>query len=339
MGFKERCVPDTQPASGYTVPFSGRATARDIFYCFRLLLGRYPHPEEWRGHAMRAGEDLNGVVTSFANSLECAQRGFVRSSVRTGDPAISPIMSELEGFVLFSDPEDASVGRAVRAGSYEPEICLQFRRLLSPGMCVLDIGANIGFFAMLSACLVGPSGHVVAVEPNPRNIRLLESSRRMNGFSNMTVLQVAAGRANGLLALNTSYSNGTTASLPSDVAEILGAETVPSIRLDALLLEVGKVDLIKIDVEGAEYPALQGCENVIRRHRPTIISEFSPGLMPGIAGIDGPGYLCWLVGLGYSLSVICPDGTLLEASTDILRVMAAYEASRTDHIDIVATRE
>ena len=181
---------------------------RTVLPRLSLLLGRHPHPEEWRGHAMRAGDDLNGVVSSFAGSLECAQRGLVRGSLHTDTSPGAPILTALEGFVLFSDPDDASVGSAVRAGSYEPEICTQFRRLLSPGMCVLDIGANIGFFAMLSAGLVGASGHVVAVEPNPRNVRLLESSRRKNGFTNMTVLQIAAGRANGLLALNTSYQTG-----------------------------------------------------------------------------------------------------------------------------------
>jgi FkbM family methyltransferase len=328
---------DSQPANGYTVPFLGRATTRDIFYCFRLLLGRHPHPEEWRGHAMRAGEDLNGVVRSFAGSLECARRGLVRRSLHAGDAPGTPILSSLEGFMLFTDPDDASVGSAVRAGSYEPEICTQFRRLLSPGMCVLDVGANIGFFAMLSARLVGPGGHVVAVEPNPRNVRLLESSRRQNGFVNMTILQVAAGRDNGLLTLNTSYSNGTTASLPSEIAAVLAAETVPSLRLDAVLSEMKTLDLIKIDVEGAEYPALRGCEATIRRHRPQIISEFSPGLMPGIAGIDGPGYLRWLIGLDYSLSVICPDGALLTALADTGVVMAAYEARQSDHIDILAS--
>ena len=330
---------DGPVADGYTVPFFPRATTRDIFYCFRLLLGRHPHPEEWRGHAMRAGEELNGVVSSFAGSLECARRGVLVRGPQVGPQQGGPVVTEIEGFMLFSDADDASVGSAVRAGSYEPEICALFRNLLRPGMNVVDIGANIGFFAMLSASLVGPGGHVVAVEPNPRNARLLESSRRRNGFDNMTVLQVAAGRDNGLLVLNTSYSNGTTSPLPQDVVAMLATETVPSIRLDALLPQGRKIDLIKIDVEGAEYPALQGCEAAIRHHCPHIISEFSPGLMPGIAGIDGRGYLDWLIGLGYGLSVICPDGKLLAAGLDVAAVMAAYEARRADHIDILARPE
>ena len=318
-------------ANGHTVPFTARATPKDIFYCFRLLLGRHPHPEEWRGHAMRAGEDLQGLVTSFTGSLEYARRGMVTEM--TGAP---PVLTDIEGFRIYSAADDASVGGSVRNGLYEPEVCAQFRRVLRPGMGVLDLGANIGFFALLASSLVGPKGHVVAIEPNARNVRLLEASRRANGFGQLCILQVAAGRSHGLLVLNTSYSNGTTAGLPDDVAGVLAAETVPALRIDSLLPAGRRIDLIKIDVEGAEYPALLGCECAIRAHRPVIISEFSPGLMPGISGIDGPGYLGWLIGLGYELSVLRPDGGLDRAGTDSNAVMQAYAARGTDHIDIVA---
>ncbi len=312
------------------VPFSGRATARDIFYCFRLLLGRHPNPEEWRGHAMRTGEDLQAVVTSFTGSLEFA-RGRLSRPAQAG-----ALLTEIEGFLIYSDADDALVGRAVRDGVYEPEICALFHRHVRPSMNVLDIGANIGFFALLSATLVGPAGHVTAVEPNPRNARLLEASRRRNDFANISVLQLAAGSEHGLLVLHTSFSNGTTASLPDDPDAVLAAETVPAVRLDALLPQGRPIGLIKIDVEGAEYAALRGCEATIRRDRPVIISEFSPGLMPGISGVDGTDYLGWLIGLGYALSVVCPDGTLLPAGQDIGPVMRAYETRQTDHIDIFA---
>jgi hypothetical protein len=67
-----------------------------------------------------------------------------------------------------------------------------------------------------------------------------------------------------------------------------------------------------------------------------ILTEFSPTLMPGISGIDGPGYLAWLIGLGYRLSVVERDGGLLAAGTDANIVMRAYEARGVDHIDILA---
>jgi FkbM family methyltransferase len=323
-----------EPPSGWTVAFSNRATAKDIFYCFRLLLGRYPHPEEWRGHAMRAGEDLKGVVTSFAGSLECAQQALFRPA----DPS-PPFAADFGGLRIYTALDDAAIGQAVRSGSYEPEIVGLFRQILRPGMGVLDLGANIGFFSLLASHLVGPGGAVFAVEPNRLNVRLLEASRRANGFSQLTIYQMAAAATNGLLVLNTSYSNGTTSTLPTDIATLLTAETVPAFRMDALLPATTPIDLIKIDVEGAEYTAMLGCVDTIRRNSPVIISEFSPGLMPGISGIDGPGYLNWLIGLGYLISVIQPDGAVQCAGRDVDLVMRAYSARGSDHIDILARHE
>ena len=310
------------------VPFNARATVKDVFYCFRLLLGRYPNREEWRGHAARAGEALHGVVDSYLDSRECALRFPPR--LQSGEV----LLTEYPDFRIYSDADDASVGALVRGGAYEAEVSALFRKILAPGMSVLDLGANIGFFSLQSAALVGPAGAVFAVEPNARNTRLLEASRRENGFGNITVLQVAAGSAHGLLVLNTSYSNGTTGALPDGAAAVLGSDTVPAIRIDALLPPDRRIDLIKIDVEGAEYTALLGCEATIRRHRPVIISEFSPGLMPGISGVQGTDYLAWLGGLGYTLSVISPGGTYDADSAEIMR---AHAASGSDHIDILAT--
>ena len=319
-----------EPVSSRDVPFMPTATAKDIYYCFRLLLGRYPHPEEWPGHTMRIGEDLHGVVRGFASSLEFARRSIAPQA------ASAAALSTIEGFQIYSDDDDALVGQAVRHGVYEPEVCALFRRILRPGMNVLDLGANIGFFSLLAASLVGPSGHVQAVEPNPVNVRLLEASRRANAFDQLSVLQVAASSEHGLLVLHTSYSNGTTAGLPDDVAAVLNAHTVPALRLDDVLPAARPISLVKIDVEGAEYLALRGCEAMLRRDRPPIVSEFSPGLLSGISGIEGEDYLRWLAGLGYSLSVLRPDGTLDHAGADTALVMRLYEARGSDHIDILA---
>ncbi len=319
-----------QPVSSRDVLFVPTATAKDIYYCFRLLLGRYPNPEEWRGHTMRVGEDLRGVVRGFASSLEFS-RGSLAEEAEPG-----AVLSTIEGFGIYSAIDDALVGEPVRQGRYEPEVCALFRRLLRPGMNVLDLGANIGFFTLLAASLVGPSGHVQAVEPNPANARLLEASRRANSFGQVSILQVAAGREHGLLVLHTAYSNGTTAGLPDSVAAVLNAQTVPALRLDDVLPASRPINLVKIDVEGAEYLALCGCEAMLRRDRPPIISEFSPGLIPGISGVEGEAYLRWLIGLGYTISVLRPDGTLDQAGVDTARVMRLYEARRSDHIDILA---
>ncbi len=314
----------------WTLAYEPVATEQDIRACFRLLLGRNPNREEWRGHRMRAGESLPGVVASYLGSLEFSRRGLLRQD-HMGETALA----DLGSFRILTATGDAAVGRHVRENAYEPDVTAVFRRLLAPGMGVVDLGANIGYFTMLSASLVGPDGYVLAVEPNPGNVRLLEASRRLNGFEHVTVCQVAAAPAPGLLALNASHSNGTTSGLPADIEAMLAATLVPCVRPDTLMPPDRRIDLVKADVEGAEYGALLGCSETVARHRPVIVSEFSPSLMPGISGISGRDYLGFLSGLGYVLGVIEPAGSVRPASEDA--VMAEYEARGTDHLDILAT--
>ena len=313
-------------------PWTASATEDDIFHCFRLLLGRRPHREEWPGHVMRAGESLESIVAGYLGSLEFANRGLLD---RRGPQAIRLV--GIEGCRIYVDASDPDVGRHVEANNYEQDVTAVFRRLLRPGMGVIDVGANIGYFTMLSATLVGAEGHVLAVEPNPRNLRLLEASRRLNGFAQVTVAQVAAGRETGLLVLHAAQSNGTTSMPPDGFDALLTAETVPSLRLDDLASSGRRIDLIKVDVEGAEYNALLGGRGIIARDRPSIISEFSPDLMPGISGIGGTDYLRWLVGLGYRIGVVQPDGSVSPPGQDPEPVMAEYQARGQDHLDILAT--
>jgi len=329
---KRRPPPATRaPTQPWAVPYDPAASEEDIFRCFRLLLGRSPNREEWRGHSARAGEDLAAVVASYLNSLEFAQRGLLHQ-----DHLGTIELADLGEFRIYTAAGDAAVGRHVRGGAYEPEVTAVFRRVLKPGMGVLDLGANIGYFTMLSAVLVGPGGWVVAVEPNPANVKLLEASRRANGFAQVTACQVAAGQGPGLLVLNTSHSNGTTSGLPDDANALLGAEIVPCVRADSLVPGGRRVDLIKADVEGAEYTALLGCSELIARWRPLIISEFAPGMIPGISGISGPDYLRFLVGQGYELRIIQLDGSLSPVASEDA-VMAEHEARGTDHLDLFAT--
>jgi FkbM family methyltransferase len=316
----------------WTAPYVSSTTQADILACFRLLLGRMPNPEEWRGHSMRVGEELPSVVASYLNSLE-----FFRRDLIGGKGSQDVILSQLSEFSIYSDASDAAVGKYVRNNNYELEISFVFRNTLKDGMRVVDIGANIGYFTLLSASLVGSHGQVLAIEPNPRNVRLLEASRRANGFSNVTVSQTAVGRETGLLVLNTSHSNGTTSGLPVEVAQLLRAETVPCVRLDSLVPAEAEVDFIKVDVEGAEYNALLGGLETIRRCRPIIVSEVSPAMMPGISGITGADYLLWLVGLGYDLAVIEADGSSSPKTRDSTVILGIYEARGTDHIDVLAT--
>ncbi|HZT08344.1 MAG TPA: FkbM family methyltransferase [Chloroflexota bacterium] len=316
----------------WSIPYDPHATLDDIFYCFRLLLGRSPHREEWRGHSGYEGAELEGVVSAYLLSLEFQQRGLLRR-----EPPQGIAVTEIEGFKILTAADDLAVSAQLRKGSYEPGVTSVFRRFVKPGMNVVDVGANIGYYTMLSASIVGPTGHVLAVEPNPQNVKLLEASRRVNGFDNVTAVQAAAGRATGLLILNSSYSNGTTSDLPPEFTDaFMAMETVPCLRLDALTAEKRPIRFIKIDVEGAEYNALLGCQSVIESDRPVIVTEFSPGSMPGISHIQGEEYLRWLTRLRYRLGVIEPEGSVGDFDRDIPGIMSVYDARASDHLDILA---
>jgi FkbM family methyltransferase len=298
-----------------------------------LLLGRNPNSEEWPGHSSRAGENLENVVSSYVTSQEFAARGLLKKTYQEKVELV-----HFPSFSVFASIDDLAVGNHVVIGrSYDPEIATALNRRVKPGMAVVDIGANIGYLTMLLGSLVAPAGLVVAIEPNPENIKLLEASRRVNRFDHVLVIQAAAGRQAGLLALNVSYSNGTTTELPTDLDAIFASRPVPCFALDDILPKDRRIDLVKIDAEGAELNALIGLSQTVDRHRPMIVSEFSPGILPGISHCSGPEYLRFLITKGYRIGVIEKDGTETGFGDDVDGVMGAYSRSGIDHIDIIAT--
>jgi hypothetical protein len=91
-----------------------------------------------------------------------------------------------------------------------------------------------------------------------------------------------------------------------------------------------------MDTEGAELNALIGLSATIDRDRPVIVSEFSPGMLPGISRCSGPEYLGFLIAKGYGIGVIEEDGSENRFGDDVDGVMGAYSRSGVDHIDIIA---
>ncbi len=311
--------------------FDPVASENDIFYCFRLILGRFPNREEWKGHSSFVGKDLAKVVAPYINSSEFANRKIL------APPTMDDIqLVKLDRFSMYLSPSDYAVGLTILTSkTYEPNVTRVLIHILKPGMTVLDVGANIGYFSLLMSTLVGKEGRCIAIEPNPHNIKLLLASKKLNGFTQLQILQAAAGDTWGILHLNTIYSNGVVSPVNGDINEIFQRETVLSLKIDDILPRDVRVDVIKIDVEGAEFNALSGVLRCIERDRPIIISEFMPGALQGISGITPEEYLNFIINHGYYLSVLEADH-VVPCQNDIEMVMKEYREKGEDHIDILA---
>jgi hypothetical protein len=118
--------------------------------------------------------------------------------------------------------------------------------------------------------------------------------------------------------------------------EICNRDIVLSITLDEVLRGLDRVDVLKIDIEGSEYKAIKGGEDLIRRHEPVIATEFLPDSLRLASGVSGEEYLSLLLDHDYSLSVITETGGLLECRRDPKRVLDYLGGRPGDHINLLA---
>ncbi len=316
----------------WEVDFPDTATESDILYCFRLLLGRRPGEREWPGHVWRVGESLTPLVSSYLNSQEFASRHLLNRQLGEWQ------LVELPHCKMYASAEDSLSGAIIiQTHEYEPHVGKIFREYLRPGMGVLDIGANIGYFSLLAASLVGPSGFVQSWEPSPTNVKALFASQVASKFDNIDVVQAAATDKTGLLKYFRASSNGNVADVADTLPEeILSAETVMGLRIDDLVTADAHIGFVKIDVEGHEFNAMSGARKTIERTRPVIASEFSPAALQNYSGVSGQEYLEFFARLGYDFFVITEAG--LEPGS-IGDVLLRYEQSGTDHIDVLLQPE
>lgn len=162
-------------------------------------------------------------------------------------------------------------------GFWEMWLTQYLARTLKPGMTVVDVGANYGYYTLLMGDAVGDGGHVIAVEPNPEAAALLAETLLLNGFTTRTSLvPQALGAAPGSALLFAPDGEPKNALLVGQ-ADLPGGRTqeVPVTTLDALALGGPRVDLVKIDAEGAEQAIVAGMQGVIARDRPRLVLEYN----------------------------------------------------------------
>jgi FkbM family methyltransferase len=149
--------------------------------------------------------------------------------------------------------------------------------LLEPGEVAIDGGANIGLFTLLAAARVGSGGRVIACEPSPATMALLRANVERNGFGWVRLREVALDDAPGRLAMHVfDPGSGFSSFAPADAARARQVE-VQVATLDEIAGEdIGRVAVVKLDVEGAELRALRGATRILERARPDFIVELEP---------------------------------------------------------------
>jgi len=222
----------------------------------------------------------------------------------------------MKSFLMYVDTRDTYITPPLMlSGVWEPVKTRFVMQKVKAGMKVVDIGANCGYYTILMAAAVGPTGHVYAFEPHPRNLELIERNLQVNGFDErVKVFPKAALDRKGSVELH-QISRNTGAHTLFIVDTEHGAH--PKLRVETVALDEvidDPLDFAKIDAEGSEPLILRGMKKLIARSpQLQILMEFNKSALSN-AGIQPEEFLRELKESGYSLSSITPQSTLIPAN-------------------------
>lgn len=288
--------------------------------------------------AMRAYTDRQRmiderIVDALRNvDSRYATQGSLVHDLLAGSEAVSAT-TDLGPFWL--DPEELLIRPYIELhGRWDPDLSALLRSELRPGMCVLDVGAHVGYITTLMARCVTETGRVVAVEADSYNAALLRANVFRNRVQNVVVMPVAAHRANGFLHLTSShYGRSTTVARSADEWDPSASSTVQAVRLDDFMDDVLRgrsLDLVKIDTEGADHLVVEGLRSTLQAHpRCVVVVEVFPGQERLAEGATPAGVLKGYRKMGYDLELIGEHGSTRSVSVDDL-----LGIGRNDH-DIV----
>src|SRR6266436_8020007 len=219
-------------------------------------------PISWR-RAIIGRPDKPSRVATLAHNL--------LNRVPPGESQVYVCQGALEGYRMSIDWNRF---RSFVYGTWEPEVLRAVTATVNPGMTVIDIGAHIGYYTLLFAKCVGPDGRVAAFEPLPVNFELLKKNIQLNELTYVQAFSQAVFSRNEEIILT----------VPDDLPHSGDASAyhggggkqfrVPAIALDTFCDSASlRPDILKLDVEGAEYDVLIGAERTIDRYRPKLLIE------------------------------------------------------------------
>ncbi len=213
-------------------------------------------------------------------------------------PRIVPDFVNVQGHKMYIDSKDSL--HFFFNSSIEDDETETIRKNIKKRDVVLDIGANIGYYTLIAARIVGEEGKVFAFEPDPGNFSLLKKNVEANGYKNVVLVQKAVSDRTEKIKLFLNEDSNVGHSI-YDAHDGKKSISVYAITLDDFLKDAEKVDFIKMDIEGAEGKAFAGMAGVLKRNkRLKIVTEFSPMLLRGI-GTDPKRYVELLQKSGFKV--------------------------------------
>jgi FkbM family methyltransferase len=219
---------------------------------------------------------LSHLMRWYGKMPPAMQSWFRHWIITPGKRLLSRGVIKQEGFVIAKRLDQSIPFKISREHVYEPQLSALFRQYLRPGDTFIDVGANIGYFTLLAASCVGPTGHVHSFEPNPETFQALQQNITLNHFQQVALNDVAVSNTAGPIQLwvGKEIDSGLV-SMRQTTNLLTHTITGQAITLDAYLTDhaVGKIRAMKLDIEGAEWLALQGGRRTLESdNKPEIIA-------------------------------------------------------------------
>jgi FkbM family methyltransferase len=201
----------------------------------------------------------------------------------------------------------------------EVESVERVRKVVKPGMTVVDIGAHIGYYTRLLADLVGPSGRVLAFEPNPENFSVLQKNMSLPRYRHVELFNYAVGEQESILPLYVSPGNSNH-SLIEGYTKAEGVIEVRCVDLDSFLQERGieQVGFVKSDTEGAEPLVLKGMRNTAARSSNLhLLMELNPTALR-CGHVEPEQFLESIRSMGFEIEMITSELSAKESDANML---------------------
>lgn len=213
------------------------------------------------------------------------------------------------------------------------------KKEIKKGNVVLDIGANIGYYTLIFAKLVGEEGRVYAFEPDPTNFALLKKNVEINGYKNVVLVQKAVSNKSGRIKLYLSKNNMGDHRIYDSGEDGRQHIEIEAIRLDDYFEHFeGRIDFIKMDIQGAEGGAIQGMYNLLNKNNNVkIVTEFWPiGLKR--FGTDPEEFLRLLIKLGFKLYEVNEQDKEIKP-VNIPRLLEIYTPVKGNFTNLLCVKE